>query len=62
MENELNYDFLSSEIRQKYGLNDSDNVSGHGYDSYALEIINSNQEDSFWTVEVESEQNISQML
>lgn len=44
MENELNYDFLSSEIRQKYGLNDSDNVSSHGYDSYALEIINSNQE------------------
>lgn len=32
-------DFLSPEIREKFGVIDTDNVSAHGYDRFARELI-----------------------
>ena len=37
-----NFNFLSSEVIEKYGLATTENISSHGYDEYALEIINEN--------------------
>lgn len=43
-ESKLNFNFLNNELKQKYGLSESDNISSHGYDEYAQEIINENEE------------------
>ena len=43
-ENELHFNYLDEEIRKDYGLANTDNVSSHGYDEYALEIINNNKD------------------
>ena len=42
-ESKLNFNFLNNELKQKYGLSESDNISSHGYDEYAQEIINENE-------------------
>lgn len=34
------YDFLTQELRAKYNIVDTDAVSSHGYDVYAMEIVN----------------------
>lgn len=34
------YDFLTQELRTKYNIVDTDAVSSHGYDVYAMEIVN----------------------
>ncbi len=44
LENEYHLNFLNEEVRRVYGLSDTDNVSSHGYDEYALQIIKSNQD------------------
>lgn len=44
VEHELHLNFLNTEARGKYGLVDTDNVSSHGYDEYARQIINSNKD------------------
>lgn len=36
------FNFLPDEIRQNYGLENTSNVSSHNYDTFALELINSN--------------------
>lgn len=38
-ETELHFNFLNSEIRKRYGLADSENISSHEYDDFAREII-----------------------
>ena len=38
------FDFLSPEVRQKFGVIDTDNVSAHGYDRYARELIESHSD------------------
>jgi SAM-dependent methyltransferase len=43
-ESNLSFDCLPTELRQEYGLAETDNVSAHGYDEYALEIIKDNHD------------------
>lgn len=38
------YDFLSEELRSQFNIIDTDAVSSNGYDGYAIEIINKNQD------------------
>lgn len=38
-ENELHFNFLNPDIRELYGLPESNNVSSHEYDEFAREII-----------------------
>jgi SAM-dependent methyltransferase len=42
-ESKLNFNFLNNDLKKKYGLSESDNISSHGYDEYAQEIINENE-------------------
>ena len=34
------YDFLTQELRAKFNIVDTDAVSSHGYDAFAMEIVN----------------------
>tara|TARA_Y100000588_G_scaffold387878_1_gene486755 strand:+ start:398 stop:1183 length:786 start_codon:yes stop_codon:yes gene_type:complete len=43
-ETELSFDCLPKELRMTYGLAETDNVSAHGYDEHALQIIKDNQD------------------
>lgn len=43
-ETNLNFNFLNSKIREEYGLENTKNISSHGYDEFALEIIGENSE------------------
>jgi len=38
------YDFLSAELRSEFNIIDTDAVSSHSYDAYAMEIIRNNEE------------------
>jgi len=39
IETPINYDFLSKELRSQFNIVDTDAVSSHGYDAYAMALI-----------------------
>ena len=41
VENENNLDFLPEELRKKYGVFNTENISAHPYDEFAEELLGS---------------------
>lgn len=44
IETESNFNFLNEEFREAFKISDTENVSSHNYDSYAMQLINENED------------------